>query len=176
MTHIIHSAVLQFGRSPVGSQLVSVEFFIDIKSFLSHYGPGVDSASNRNEYQEYFLGVKGGRCVRADNLPPSCAVVTKSGNLNFLETSVPLQACNGRALPLCNSQMIVEISRKISDNVSILDRFNERTHWDLNFFCVLCFSCFFIYFFKDLDYCLKRVQDCYSEMRKKRCCHVLKSQ
>jgi hypothetical protein len=23
-----------------------------------HYGPGVESASNRNEYQEYFLGVK----------------------------------------------------------------------------------------------------------------------
>jgi len=33
-------------------------FFIDIKSFCSHYGLGVDSASNRNEYQEYFLGVK----------------------------------------------------------------------------------------------------------------------
>jgi len=32
--------------------------FIDIKSFRSHYGPGVDSASNRNEYQVYFLGVK----------------------------------------------------------------------------------------------------------------------
>ena len=31
--------------------------FIDIKLFRSHYGPGVDSASNRNEYQEYFLGV-----------------------------------------------------------------------------------------------------------------------
>ena len=28
------------------------------KSFQSHYGPGVDSASNRNEYQEHFLGVK----------------------------------------------------------------------------------------------------------------------
>jgi hypothetical protein len=27
------------------------------KSFRSHYGPGVDSASNRNEYQEFFLGV-----------------------------------------------------------------------------------------------------------------------
>jgi len=26
--------------------------------FRPHYGPGVDSASNRNEYQEYFLGVK----------------------------------------------------------------------------------------------------------------------
>ena len=33
-------------------------FFIDIKSFRSHYDPGVDSASNRNENQEYFLGVK----------------------------------------------------------------------------------------------------------------------
>ena len=33
-------------------------FFIDITPFRSHYGPGVDSASNRNEYQEYFLGVK----------------------------------------------------------------------------------------------------------------------
>jgi len=35
-----------------------IGFFIDIKSFPSHYGPGADSASNRNEYQEYFLGVK----------------------------------------------------------------------------------------------------------------------
>ena len=33
-------------------------FFIDIKSFRSHYGSGVYSASSRNEYQEYFLGVK----------------------------------------------------------------------------------------------------------------------
>ena len=33
-------------------------FFIDIKSFRSHYGPGVEPASNGNEYQEYFLGVK----------------------------------------------------------------------------------------------------------------------
>ena len=31
---------------------------IDMKSFRSHYGPGVDSASNRNEHQEYFLGAK----------------------------------------------------------------------------------------------------------------------
>ena len=37
---------------------------------------------------------------KADNLPLSCAVVTKSGNLNFLEPSGPVQACNGTALPL----------------------------------------------------------------------------
>ena len=30
------------------------------RNFRSHYGPGVDSASNRNEYQVYFLGVKAG--------------------------------------------------------------------------------------------------------------------
>ena len=37
---------------------------------------------------------------KADNLPRSCAVVTKSGNFNFLEPSGPLQASNGTALPL----------------------------------------------------------------------------
>ena len=72
-----------------------IGIFIDIKSFRSHCGPGVDSASNRNEYQGYFLWGKGGRCVRLTTLPPSCAVVTKSGNLNFLEPSGPLRACNG---------------------------------------------------------------------------------
>ena len=55
---VINGAVLQIVRSLVRSQLVSLDFFIDIKSFRSHYGPGVDSVSNRNEYQEYFLGVK----------------------------------------------------------------------------------------------------------------------
>jgi len=33
-------------------------FFIDIISFRLQYGPGVDSASSGNEYQEYFLEVK----------------------------------------------------------------------------------------------------------------------
>ena len=39
-------------------------FSFDIKSFRSHYDPGVDSTSNRNEYQEHFLGVR----RKADNL------------------------------------------------------------------------------------------------------------
>jgi len=29
-----------------------------VTPFRLHHGPGVDSASNRNEYQVYFLGVK----------------------------------------------------------------------------------------------------------------------
>jgi hypothetical protein len=36
----------------------------NFSSFQQHYGPGVDSASNRNEYQEPSLGVKGGWHVR----------------------------------------------------------------------------------------------------------------
>jgi hypothetical protein len=46
----------------------------------------------------YFLGGNVGRCVRLTTLPPSCAVVMKCGNLNFLEPSGLLQACNGTAL------------------------------------------------------------------------------
>jgi len=42
------------GSNPAGVS----GFFIDTKSFWLHYSPGVDSASNRNEYQENFLGVK----------------------------------------------------------------------------------------------------------------------
>jgi len=34
-----------------------------------------------------------------DKLPTSCAVVTKSENLNFLEPSGSLQTCNGTDLP-----------------------------------------------------------------------------
>ena len=45
------------------SQLVLMEFFIDIKSFRPHYGPGVNSAPNGNEYLVFIVGGKGGRCV-----------------------------------------------------------------------------------------------------------------
>jgi hypothetical protein len=85
--------------SLVRSQLVSLEISLT-KSIRSHYGSGVDSAFNRNEYREHFLRGKGGRCVRLITLIPSCAVVLKSGNLNFLEPPGPLQTCNGTALPL----------------------------------------------------------------------------
>jgi hypothetical protein len=44
---------------------------------------------------------KCGRCVRLTTLQPSCAVVKKSGNLNFLEHSGPPQACNGTAFGRC---------------------------------------------------------------------------
>ena len=54
-------------KSRVRFPMVSLEFFIDI-ILLAALGPGVNSACNRNECQEYFLGVKA-----ACALPPSCA-------------------------------------------------------------------------------------------------------
>ena len=47
-----------------------------------------------------FSGGKGILCIRLTALPPSCAIVMKSGNHNFLEPSGPLQACKGTALRL----------------------------------------------------------------------------
>jgi len=41
---------------------------------------------------------------KADNLPPSCAVVMKYGNLNFLEPSGPVQVCKGTALPFTQDE------------------------------------------------------------------------
>jgi hypothetical protein len=42
--------------------------------FQLHYGPGVDSASNRNEFQKYFLGGggKGLPARKADDLTVIC--------------------------------------------------------------------------------------------------------
>jgi hypothetical protein len=52
---------LETGRPPFRFPMVSLEFFIDIilSVALQPWG-GVDSASNRNEYQKYFPGVGGG--------------------------------------------------------------------------------------------------------------------
>ena len=69
-------------------------FSIDIKNFGSHCDNGDDSASNRVDYQEYFLVMKADG-LKADNLPPSCVLVTNSETLIFLKPSGPAQACNG---------------------------------------------------------------------------------
>jgi hypothetical protein len=61
-------------------------------SFRPHYGTGVHSGSNRNEYQEYFLGGKGGRCVGLTTLPPSCADCLEIWESQPLGT---LRACQG---------------------------------------------------------------------------------
>jgi len=64
-----------------------IRFFIDIEYFRSHCGPGVDSASTRNEYQEHALWGKGGRCIR---LTTYHHAVPLSWNLGTLTSWNPL--------------------------------------------------------------------------------------
>jgi len=68
---------------------MSLEYFID---FQSYYGLGVYSASNRNEYQEYFLGHEGGQCIGQTTLPRSC-----TNSLEIWEPQPPgtLRTCPG---------------------------------------------------------------------------------
>jgi hypothetical protein len=67
-------------------------------SFRSHYGPGVDSASNRNENQGYFLEVKAAGAQGWKPYHLNVPTVLKSWSLKLTEPSGPVKACNGIAL------------------------------------------------------------------------------
>ena len=72
--------------------MLSLKFFIDL--FLqAALWPGVDSDSNRNEYQEYLLVGRGGRCIRLTNLLPSYADYHE---ILEPEPPVTLRACPGQ--------------------------------------------------------------------------------
>jgi hypothetical protein len=89
--------VLQARRSQFRFPMVSLEFIIVI-ILPAALWPCGRSASNRNEYQEYFLVVKAagayGRQIKHLHVP----IFLISGSLNLLETSGTAQACNGIAL------------------------------------------------------------------------------
>jgi len=51
-----------------------LEYFIDIILYV----PRVYSTSNRNEYQEYFLGSKSGGCLVLTTLKPLLLIFMKS--------------------------------------------------------------------------------------------------
>jgi len=52
---------------------------------MVHYGPGVDSTSNRSEYQGYLVEAKRLLVRRADNLATfMCRLSSNPGNLNVL--------------------------------------------------------------------------------------------
>jgi len=66
--------------TPAGMESATFRF---VAQHLNHCATAVP---NRKEYQKYFLGGKGGRCV-------------KSGSLNLVEPSGPVQVSKGIALP-----------------------------------------------------------------------------
>jgi hypothetical protein len=81
------STALQVGRSWVQFPMVSLEFFVDIILLAAFCRWG------RNEYQEYFLGDKRGRCVGLTFLHVQCLEIWEP------QPSGTLWACNGMALP-----------------------------------------------------------------------------
>jgi hypothetical protein len=66
--------MLQAGRSRVILSMRLLHFLID-PILQPHYGPGVDSASNRNEYQKSSWELKERPERKADNLTAICEAI-----------------------------------------------------------------------------------------------------
>jgi hypothetical protein len=64
--HVVAQMVEALSYKPEGRgfdfRWGSLEFFIELY-FWPHYDSGIDSASDKNEYQGYLLGEKTDRCV-----------------------------------------------------------------------------------------------------------------
>jgi hypothetical protein len=65
------------------------------ESFCPHHGLGVNSASDRNEYRNYFMGGKGGRFIGLTTIPPSYAYCVEiwepSTSVNPQDLSMPIE-------------------------------------------------------------------------------------
>jgi hypothetical protein len=70
-------------RLRVWFSMRSLDFSIDL-ILQPHYGPGVDSASNRNEYQESSWGVKGGRHMKLTTSLPAVSQMWEPRHLTTL--------------------------------------------------------------------------------------------
>ena len=93
-----------------------------------------------------FPGGKGGRCVKLTTLPPSCTFVMKSGNLNFLEPSGPLQACNGTAWPfyykILNSGLMTKSDKSLQPGMRNFVSEMGKTYWQsLWIYCLWYTDC-----------------------------------
>jgi hypothetical protein len=71
--------------------------------FFPDYGPGVEPASNRNEYQKTFLGSGARLALKADNLPAICDNV---GSSIFGKPYRPRRPVTGIALLLKLNSMV----------------------------------------------------------------------
>ena len=123
---------LQAGRSRVRFPLVSLVFY------LLHYVPAFYSVSNRSEFQEYFLGSKGGRCLRLTTFmwePQSigslqaCSRITLPFTLYAVQET---QMCGLAAVPAVPFWFFLSCtSKKIQVTCSLFANRCHGFNWDV---------------------------------------------
>jgi len=77
----------------------------------AQYGPGVNSVSDRNEYQEHILGIRVASAYGLQTYHLHVPIFLKSGSLKILELSGPVQSYTGIALPFprCVKQHVYKV-------------------------------------------------------------------
>jgi len=137
--------------SRVRFSMVSLAFFID-KSLSPQYGPRICLAPNRNEYQEYLLGGKGGQCLGLTILSVSCAEC-----LEIWQAQLPgtLRVSNRTVLGLLFFHLISVLSISFTGHGVSKDVFTLR-YFNKNFVCIfffiggwcICYRRYFLALFK----------------------------